>query len=183
MKKYIRPAIIVILILALDRWSKAWILSHLAGREMCILPFLKFTYAENTGVAFGMLQNNNTALLILTAAILCYLIFFRRQFLTEHPASRWGYWLVIAGAIGNIWDRCTIGFVVDFINFSFFPAIFNVADSAITAGACLLGWGLLRYPADKKQAASSAADADKNMNIMKKERNQKADYDNAKLGE
>ena len=181
MKKYIRPVIIVILLLTLDRWSKMWILSHLTGREMTVLTFLKFTYAENTGVAFGMLQNNNTVLLILTVAILCYLVLFRRQFLTKHPASGWGFWFVISGALGNIWDRCTIGFVVDFINLSFFPAIFNVADSAITVGACLLGWGLLADPADKKQPGKTWAD--KKTNSREKESGHKADSENAKLGE
>lgn len=143
MKKYIVPSVLIIAILALDRWSKAWMLTNLFHKDMEVLPFMHFTYAENTGVAFGMFQNSNMLLLIATTCILIGLIIFRKDFVTNHNSSRIGYWCVIAGALGNIWDRIMYKFVVDFVNLSFFPAIFNVADSAITVGAILMGWGLL----------------------------------------
>jgi len=56
--------------------------------------------------------------------------------------TRVGLALVLGGALGNLYDRLVYGFVVDFFDLSFFPAVFNVADSAITAGAILLATGL-----------------------------------------
>lgn len=143
MKKYIVPSIVIITIWVLDYWSKAWILSNLYRKSMEIFPFLHFTYAENTGVAFGMFQNSNMLLLIATTCILIGLIIFRKDFVTNHKSSQIGYWFVIAGALGNITDRILYRYVVDFVDLSFFPAVFNVADSAITVGAILMGWGLL----------------------------------------
>ena len=57
--------------------------------------------------------------------------------------ARYGYFLVFAGAIGNIYDRIVLRFVVDFIDFHFWP-VFNIADSAICIGACLIGIGILK---------------------------------------
>lgn len=159
MRKEIFPFSIMLILIALDRWSKAWMLAHIAsGPGISVCPFLSFTYVENKGIAFGtfgMLRNGNALLLCLTIIILALLIIFRRQFCSSHKASKWGFWLVCAGGIGNICDRIIYGFVVDFINLSFFPAIFNVADSAITIGAILMGWGILMDPEAKKKEKSA----------------------------
>ena len=152
MKKYIAPALTIIASIALDRWSKAWILANLYKQDIKILPFLNFTYAENTGVAFGMFADNNLVLLIATACILAALIIFRKEFVTHHLVSRIGYWFVIGGAIGNIWDRISYKFVVDFVDFSFFPAIFNIADSFITVGAIFMGIGMFMASMEEKKA-------------------------------
>lgn len=151
MKKYIAPALTIIASIALDRWSKAWILANLYKQDIKVLPFLNFTYAENTGVAFGMFQDSNKLLLIATSCILAALITFRKEFVTHHLVSRIGYWFVIGGAIGNIWDRISYKFVVDFVNLSFFPAIFNIADSFITVGAVLMAIGMLKLSREEKK--------------------------------
>lgn len=153
MKKYIAPALTIIASVALDRWSKAWILDNLYKQDIKVLPFLNFTYAENTGVAFGMFQDSNMLLLIATSCILVALIIFRKEFVTNHLVSRIGYWCVIGGAIGNIWDRISYKFVVDFVNLSFFPAIFNIADSFITVGAVLMGCGMILLSIEEEKKA------------------------------
>jgi signal peptidase II len=52
---------------------------------------------------------------------------------------------VLAGALGNLYDRIAYRYVVDFLYLHHWP-VFNVADSCITVGACLLAWGLREEP-------------------------------------
>jgi signal peptidase II len=59
----------------------------------------------------------------------------------------------LAGALGNLIDRLFLGYVVDFFDFRIWP-VFNVADSAITIGAILLGWSILK--SSKNNPASQA---------------------------
>ena len=77
-----------------------------------------------------------------SAGLVAVLLFVRRRIQAHGRAASAGLALVLGGALGNLYDRLAYGFVVDFFDFSFFPAVFNVADSAITAGAVLMAWGM-----------------------------------------
>jgi signal peptidase II len=134
------PAILLA-ILVTDRFSKAWVLQALPGAPRELLPFLRLTYAENTGVAFGMFHGNNHFFIIVSLLLVAGLFYWRRRIFACGAAATAGLALVLAGAVGNIYDRLSYGFVVDFIDLSFFPAIFNIADSSITVGAALLALG------------------------------------------
>lgn len=150
MNRFAAPAIILALFL-LDRASKAWVLKSLYGRSVEVLPFFRLTYAENTGVAFGMFRDSNAFFLVFSAALVAVLLFLRRRIEKHGALAAAGLALVLAGALGNMFDRIAYGFVVDFFDFSFFPAVFNVADSAITVGAVLLALGMK----DEKKTAAA----------------------------
>lgn len=141
MNRFMSPAIVLAVFL-LDRLSKAWALDHLISRPVQVLPFFRLTYAENTGVAFGMFHGNNIFFMAVSAGLIAALLFFRRRIHGYGPAAGTGFSLVLAGALGNLYDRIAYGFVVDFFDLSFFPAVFNVADSSITVGAFLMAFGL-----------------------------------------
>jgi len=131
----------IILLLALDRASKLWALHSLRPiGEIRVLPFMYWTYAENTGAAFSSFRGSNAALTAVSVVVLCGLIYFRRNWI-EDAWSRCGFILVVSGAAGNLWDRILYGHVVDFIDFRVWP-VFNVADSCITVGAILLALGI-----------------------------------------
>lgn len=106
------------------------------GTKVLIKGFLGLTYAENTGAAFSMFSSNTQVLSVITGVALlgALAVMF---FLKEKPVI---YSicvpLIIAGGAGNLIDRCTRGFVVDYIHTLFvnFP-IFNFADCLITC-AC-----------------------------------------------
>jgi len=130
-------------ILALDRATKLWALRVLMPvGEIRLFPFLYLTYAENTGAAFSFFRGSNIALALVSILVLGGLFYYRRQWVKD-GLSRCGFLLVVAGAVGNLWDRVSYGHVVDFLNFRVWP-IFNVADSCITIGAALLALGLYR---------------------------------------
>ena len=158
--KLFEPALLLTVFLV-DRLVKFFTLTHLYRGSVDVLPFFKLTYVQNTGVAFGMFRDSNSFFVVFSALLIAALLIFRKKlpdlsaagaqaFSWRHPGSpaaaafaqRAGLALVLGGALGNLYDRLVYGFVVDFFDLSFFPAVFNVADSAITAGAILLAIGL-----------------------------------------
>lgn len=135
-----------ILIIALDRYTKYWVLTHLTYREpLTILPFFNLTLAYNTGAAFSFLHNasgwQNILLgglaIIVSIAILYWLVTLpKRAYWTRVALG-----LILGGALGNAWDRLLYGYVIDFLDFhlnDWHFATFNVADSAICVGAFML---------------------------------------------
>lgn len=135
---------IFILSIILDQISKKWAVAALKnGSDIKIIgEFLGFSYVENRGAAFGMLQNQIWFFVIVTIAMLVVLayIFFKNKNITN--LSKLSLTLIAGGAIGNFIDRVRLGFVVDFIhvrfgNFYDFP-VFNISDSLVVCGTFLL---------------------------------------------
>jgi len=133
-------------VLFIDQLSKYaashWLVLHEARS---VLPSLNFTLVHNAGAAFSFLSNEpgwQRWLFTAIALVVVLLIFFWLRRLPESEGrTAMGLALILGGALGNVWDRIQLGYVVDFIDVYYhdwhWPA-FNVADSAITAGATLL---------------------------------------------
>lgn len=123
---------------------------------MEIIPsFLYFHYVENDGIAFGMFKGFNKFFLIFNSAVLAFLLYVRRSFKERLPY--YSIHLIIGGALGNIYDRISHGYVVDFIDLKYFPAVFNIADFSITCGIIMLFIYFLReelYSRRKKNEIS-----------------------------
>jgi signal peptidase II len=125
-----------------DRASKLWVLARIPeGRSVEVLPFLRLTHVRNTGSVWGFFQGSNPAMIALTAALLGVLLFQKRLIPSGNRAAHAAVCLVIGGALGNLYDRAVLGFVVDFLDFIVWP-VFNLADSCICSGAALLAWSL-----------------------------------------
>ena len=127
----------------LDQATKYLVRANLdLGRPVAIVPgFFNLTYVRNTGAAWGMLAGLNNWLVVLSVAMLTFLVLFRRSILTDSLVHRCAAGLLIAGIVGNLVDRLRLGYVVDFLDFHWmgaarFPA-FNVADMAICTGVGL----------------------------------------------
>ena len=131
----------------IDQTTKAWAARVLrfSGDRSVISGFLGFSYAENTGVAFSMLDQNGdsgrwalSAVAIFAAVLVLY--FFWRTPRTDDRIMG-GLALLLAGIVGNVTDRLRLGFVIDFIDVQFgswhYPT-FNVADIAVCTGAGLM---------------------------------------------
>ena len=123
----------------LTKWLAVLSLKNSAP-VLWIPKLLGFSYVENTGAAFGILQGARWFFLVLTgitmAAVLALLLFgkFRRHFMFNVSTT-----LIVAGGLGNFIDRLIHGYVVDFIEFQFikFP-VFNVADCYLVIGSIML---------------------------------------------
>lgn len=141
MRRVFTPALVAAVFL-LDRASKARVLEDLFHRSVAVLPFFRLTYAENTGVSFGLFRDNNLFFMVFSSVLVAGLLLLRRRIAAHGRLAEAGLALVLGGALGNLYDRIAYGHVVDFLDFSFFPAVFNAADSAITVGALLMAWGM-----------------------------------------
>ncbi len=138
-----RPVWVVLLVLlAVDRLSKRLTLEFLSNQDIIVAPFLHLRYVQNTGAAFGMMQGGNLLLILITLVILAYLIKSWRELCGYGPLVKWGLVFILGGALGNLYDRITLGFVVDFIDLRVWP-VFNAADSFITVGGVMLALALL----------------------------------------
>lgn len=137
---------IVSIVLFLDQLTKSLVTKNLALNQSIpiINGILHITLIHNRGAAFGILKNQAT-LFIFTSVFAIILIYFNLKNTQHrrHSIYSVSLSLILAGASGNLFDRLFLGYVVDFIDFRIWP-VFNVADSAITVGAILLGWSILR---------------------------------------
>ena len=149
-----------VLIVAADQLSKIWIRANLldVGQPLFEIGFFRIVLAPpNTGAAFGLFQGHQFALtifsLIAVAAILGYaLLFYRRFPLLDNMSNRIALGLILGGTVGNLIDRLNPNLegVTDFISIGIWPT-FNVADSAVTVGAILFAYSLLRLLRAEKQ--------------------------------
>lgn len=102
--------------------------------------FLALTHRQNTGAAFSILENQNIFLISVTLLVLLAIVwYYPRVTKDQLPYAA----LIVGGAVGNLLDRLLRGYVIDFISFSFWPA-FNIADMAITIGALVLAYKIVR---------------------------------------
>jgi signal peptidase II len=142
----LRPAVVLALLI-LDRVSKLWAIHHLQGRPSIeVLPFFDLTYVENTGAAFSLGRGANGFFVVVSSILIVVLVRLMRRWPQKDFWLQAGGTLVLSGALGNLYDRLAYRYVVDFLFIHHWP-VFNVADSCITVGACLLAWGLRHEPA------------------------------------
>lgn len=126
----------------------------LGGSYAIIDDFFYFTYAHNTGAAWGMLAGKISLFLIMSVVAAIGIIYYFMKSESYQKLTRFGLVLVFGGLIGNLIDRLAFGYVRDFIDFIIFGynfPIFNVADMAITIGMALviLEIGIEEYKAWK----------------------------------
>ena len=131
--------VFIIIGLILDRLSKSYAINNFIEN-----PYkgtlVNFTYLENRGAAFGILQDSRLFFIILTLVIVAALVYyFVKNYKKNHKILNIALAMIISGAIGNFYDRLFQGYVVDFIEFAFvkFP-VFNIADIFVTLGSFLM---------------------------------------------
>ena len=131
------------LTLALDQLTKFVVRQTLAWHYSWPADgFFRFTHVQNTGSAFGLFQNHNLALLLVSLvgiAVLAYIYHTQQQ---PTRLLRASIALMLGGAFGNLVDRIHQGHVTDFIDVGPWP-VFNLADSAIVVGLFVMGWLLI----------------------------------------
>ncbi len=129
-------------LVAADQITK-WIISDSfkLGQSVSVIPrVLNFTYVQNEGAVFGILKDHpwvfNSVTIVAVIAALVLLISGK----VKKKLYIWAIGLIISGGIGNMIDRLTLKYVVDFINVIFinFPYVFNIADCCVVIGCCLV---------------------------------------------
>lgn len=135
--------IIVAAIIVFDQLAKYIAAQSLSLNQpiSVIKGIFSLTLVHNRGAAFGILKNQ-VPLFIVTSVVAVLLIYSELKHNRHRKAYSIALGLILAGALGNLIDRIFLGYVIDFLDFHFWP-VFNVADSAITVGALILGWTLI----------------------------------------
>jgi signal peptidase II len=137
---------LTLVVIAIDRTSKIWIVNHFNLYDtQSVLPFFNLTLVHNKGAAFSFLNEASGwqtwffGGLALTISFVL-LIWMKRISYTQRSLAI-ALALIIGGALGNLWDRISYGYVIDFLDFyinHWHWPVFNVADSAVCIGATLL---------------------------------------------
>jgi signal peptidase II len=140
--------VIVAVIVVLDQITKALVKARLPLHEsITVIPgFFDLTHVRNTGAAYGFLDNVDfpykPAVMVFVALVaLVAVAAYALTLPASQRVARYGLALILGGAVGNLIDRATMGYVVDFVDV-YWRGIhfwaFNVADSAITVGVVLM---------------------------------------------
>lgn len=145
-----RPFVLLISVLAivLDRLTKNWVVAHIAsGNSITIIPgVFRLTHVLNTGAAFSMMETWRADYVRIglvsfsaVAAVLVFALLWRAGRVLSITSVALA--LILGGALGNLYDRVVLHHVVDFLAVNIYHyhwPDFNVADSCIVIGACLL---------------------------------------------
>jgi signal peptidase II len=143
-RNYAMLIILAGLVFATDQVTKDLVRTKLALGEIwmpwtALAPYFHVVHWTNTGAAFGMFQQGSLVFTILAILVSVGLIYYYRNSDSATLLVRIALGLQLGGALGNLTDRLLHqGTVTDFLWFSFFPAVPNVADLAISTGVGLL---------------------------------------------
>jgi signal peptidase II len=135
-----------VLTLILDQITKSLAVTYLEPvGSIPLLGFVRLTYVENRGAAFGLFQNQTVFFVLVGVLVVGGLIASYRYLPGFTPLLNLALGLQLGGALGNLVDRVRQGYVVDFFDLTWWP-VFNVADSAIVVGVCIMAYYLIWAP-------------------------------------
>lgn len=151
-------------LIILDQVTKELIRRNLDFGEMWapwdwLLPYARLVNWRNFGAAFGMFQNGALVFTILGIVVSILIIYYFPRVPRHEWLLRLALALQLGGAVGNLIDRLTQGYVTDFISIGTFP-VFNVADSCITIGAVLLVLSVWLQDQQQKEPAQAHEDGE-----------------------
>ena len=164
MKKHLRDYAYLFtlagIVIAVDQFTKSLVRTHLAFQEIWspwkwLIPYARIVHWKNSGAAFGMLQGLGDIFTILAILVAVAIIYYFPQVSAEDWTLRLAMGLQLGGAVGNLIDRITSGYVTDFISIGTFP-VFNVADASISIGVAILILGMWVKEQDRDPTESEA---------------------------
>jgi signal peptidase II len=121
-----------------DQITKQIIVSQLAlGESVHAVGPLSIRHVHNPGIAFGLFSSWASAVTILTAVAVGWMLFYFARAGARHPVLPVALGLLIGGSLANLVDRIRLGHVTDFLDLRFWPA-FNLADTFIVVGVGIL---------------------------------------------
>ena len=128
-----------ILVLVADQITKNLVIERVPENSSIeiIRGFLYITHVKNSGAAFGMFQGYTNILAIISMVAIVLIIILKVILKLDFAFYNVSLGFILGGAIGNLIDRYLMGEVTDFINLRFIP-VFNIADSSLIIGFCLI---------------------------------------------
>jgi signal peptidase II len=121
-----------------DQITKGIVISQLdLGESVHLVGPLSIRHVNNPGIAFGLFSSWATAVTILTACAIAWMVVYFARSGARHPVLPVALGLLIGGSLANLVDRVRLGHVTDFLDLRFWPA-FNLADTFIVVGVGIL---------------------------------------------
>jgi len=157
----------VVLILFLDQVSKSLVTAWLGESQSRVIapwlaPIFRITYVTNTGGAFGLFPGLGDFFMVVAVIVIVTVMIYYRFLPDGQALTRIALGLQLCGAIGNLVDRLRQGFVVDFIDFNYWPMrnwpVSNVADISIVTGVSLLALLMVWEEYCERKGQQAAAD-------------------------
>lgn len=158
-----------LLVILVDQLTKHWVQTYFAAHPGTVVSvvgdLLTLEYTQNPGVAFSLLTDQGIKFLLIALAIGVIVVLYWRTRETGTLLLKVSFGLVLGGAIGNLIDRISHQYVVDFIHFQipalhFDFAVFNIADSAISVGVVMLAALLWLGGAEERTSDAPPAPTD-----------------------
>src|SRR5213594_5224214 len=134
---------IAVLVFALDRITKLWVEENIPlyeGRQV-VGDYVRIVHTQNTGAAFGLLPERTTLLSVLSVLAVIAIVYYYRRIASSSWLVSATLGMQLGGAFGNLLDRITQGYVIDFVDVGIGDVrfwAFNVADSSIVVGFFLV---------------------------------------------
>ena len=150
--------VLSIFIFLIDFFSKYFLTSYYdlgSKGRVYVTPFLDFILVLNPGISFGILSNGDDFQRWILSALSILVIFYLYYWSTKSPSklTKISLFIMIGGALGNVFDRLIYGKVIDFISlhvFNYYWYVFNIADIAIVLGGFIILIDLTRESLAKK---------------------------------
>jgi len=134
---------VAVLVFAIDGVTKAWVSENipLGTARPVVGDYVRIVHAQNSGAAFGLLPERTTLLSVLSVVAVLAIVYYYRQIASNSSLVSATLGMQLGGAFGNLLDRVTQGYVVDFVDVGIGDIrfwAFNVADSSIVVGIILV---------------------------------------------
>ena len=134
---------VAVVVFVIDRVTKAWVSENipLGTARPIVGDYVRIVHAQNTGAAFGLLPERTTLLSVLSVVAVLAIVYYYRQIASNSALVSATLGMQLGGAFGNLLDRITQGYVVDFVDVGVGDIrfwAFNVADSSIVVGIILV---------------------------------------------
>lgn len=155
---------IAAVVVSLDQLSKSWVIAWLPEGHWWspwsgeAAEIFRITHITNSGAAFGLFPNQGSFFILIAIIVVVAIVLYYRRLPAEDWLIRVSLGLQLGGAIGNLIDRLRFGYVIDFIDISFWP-VFNLADASITVGVLLIIYQLWRM--ERARVGSQPTQVDK----------------------
>ncbi|MDX1415034.1 MAG: signal peptidase II [Candidatus Promineifilaceae bacterium] len=149
-------------VIVLDQWTKSLVRSNLDiytyyAPIPALENFFRFTHVTNTGMAFGLFPNGSWLFTILAPLVSIAIIIYNQKLELGNRLMRLALGLQLGGALGNLIDRLTQGYVTDFMDFGPWP-VWNLADLAVVSGTFLLLYVILQEERKANKANTASLD-------------------------
>lgn len=156
--------IVAISVILLDQWTKQLVKTSLElytyyAPIPALKNFFRITHVTNTGMAFGLFPSGSFLFTLLAPIVSIAIIVYNQKLELGNPLLRLALGLQLGGALGNLIDRLTQGYVTDFMDFGPWP-VWNIADLAVVTGTALLAFVLFQEERQAKKSNSESLGED-----------------------